>query len=347
MGNYWDDLIFPLAAIAISIAVGLVLEFAISRWWSALLLKRGSERAASFIRSFRVLLTIWFGLGALSVVLGDFPLKQSAHQFVSRAALAVLVLSLAVLAVRLVRTFMRKTTEGHRKSAASISLVENILGLVLYAFAFLMIFRVYGVAVAPLLTALGVGGLAVALALQDTLTNFFAGIYVILSKQIDVGDYIKLSSGEEGVIEDIAWRVTTLNTSTHNLVIIPNTKISTSIVTNFDKPTRTAVAMISFTLARSADMLLFEKIALEVASDVQHEFTEMVEHVEPSLRFISISEDGITASVMLHVVEFKQQGKIRHEFLKRLFARLEKEQLLDTMFVTRPYVVREVPKPVE
>ena len=69
------------------------------------------------------------------------------------------------------------------------------------------------VSIAPILTALGVGGLAVALALQDTLSNLFAGFYVAVAGQVRLGDYIvKLDTGEEGYVTDISWRTTTIRT---------------------------------------------------------------------------------------------------------------------------------------
>ena len=74
----------------------------------------------------------------------------------------------------------------------------------------------------PVLTALGAGGLASALALQDTLANLFSGITTIFSKQVRMGDYIKLASGEAGRVVDMNWRNTTIRTATGNMIIVPN-----------------------------------------------------------------------------------------------------------------------------
>ena len=72
----------------------------------------------------------------------------------------------------------------------------------------LILLNYFGVAITPMLTAMGIGGIAIALGLQDTLSNIFAGIYIIWAGRMQIGDYIKLSTGEEGYVHDIAWRET-------------------------------------------------------------------------------------------------------------------------------------------
>ena len=105
-----------------------------------------------------------------------------------------------------------------------------------------------------MLTALGVGGLAVALALQDTLGNLFAGLQIVASKQVRPGDYLLLESGQEGSVTDIAWRYTTLRTQSNNLVVVPNAKLGQSIITNFQLPDQPLSVIIEFGVAYSSDL---------------------------------------------------------------------------------------------
>ncbi len=100
----------------------------------------------------------------------------------------------------------------------------------------MILLNLLGVSITPILTALGVGGIAVALALQDTLANLFAGFYVSLAGQLRVGDYIKLDSGGEGYITDITWRSTTIRALQNNLIIVPNAKLAQAIVANYHLP---------------------------------------------------------------------------------------------------------------
>jgi len=116
------------------------------------------------------------------------------------------------------------------------SLTQNVAQLAVIIVGFLIFLNSLGISITPLLTALGVGGLAVALGLQDTLANFFAGIYVSLAGYVRLGDYVKLNSGEEGYVSDISWRSTTLKALSNNLIIIPNSKLAQAIVTNYHLP---------------------------------------------------------------------------------------------------------------
>ena len=89
------------------------------------------------------------------------------------------------------------------------------------------------ISITPLLTTLGIGGLAVALAFKDTLANFFAGLYVLADRPIRVGDLVKIEGGPEGYVESIGWRSTRIRTLANNIAILPNSKVSESMITNY------------------------------------------------------------------------------------------------------------------
>jgi small-conductance mechanosensitive channel len=81
-----------------------------------------------------------------------------------------------------------------------------------------------------------VGGLAVALALQDTLSNLFAGLHIIASKKLLPGDYFLLDSGEEGYVQDVNWRNTFIRTLRNNMIVVPNARLASAILTNYYQP---------------------------------------------------------------------------------------------------------------
>jgi small-conductance mechanosensitive channel len=108
--------------------------------------------------------------------------------------------------------------------------------LFVYLIGSLIILQTLNISITPILTALGVGGLAVALALQDTLSNLFSGLQIIASKQVRPGDYVKLESGEEGYVTDITWRNTAIRALPNNMVIVPNSKLASTLVTNYYQP---------------------------------------------------------------------------------------------------------------
>src|SRR5262245_44360572 len=141
-------------------------------------------------------------------------------------------LTMSSLAVRTMRYYGEKQDMPFAVAGLSSALIR-VLILSLGAMALM---RYLGIAITPMLTALGVGGLAVALALQDTLANFFAGVHILVETPIRVGDFIRLSTGEEGVVADIGWRTTRVRALANNMIVIPNTRITSGNLTNFNLP---------------------------------------------------------------------------------------------------------------
>ena len=175
------------------------------------------------------------------------------------------------------------------------------------------------------MTALGVGGLAVALALQDTLANLFAGFYLTVAKHIRIGNYIKLSSGEEGYLVDIDWRASRLRQLANNTVLVPNAKLSQSIVTNYDLPDHEIVVTIEASVDYVSDLDQVERIAIEVARDVMRTVQGGVPAFDPLVQFHTFGDPGIGFSATLRAQKFADQYLIRHEFVKRLQKRFLSE----------------------
>ncbi len=114
--------------------------------------------------------------------------------------------------------------------------LERVITILLYALAVLWCLSVYEISISPLLATLGVVGIAIALAIQPTLSNYFAGTTLTSEGELHVGDYVEIEEGPSGVVEDISWRSTKLRTTSNDLVIVPNAIMSENIVTKLAKP---------------------------------------------------------------------------------------------------------------
>ena len=185
---------------------------------------------------------------------------------------------------------------------------------------------VFNFSVTPVLTALGVGGLAVALALQDTLSNLFAGFYVSVSGLVRIDDYIRLNTGEEGYITDINWRCTTMRTRFNNLVVIPNSKLGQAIYTNYFLPDGRMVASILCGVAGNADIDRVDKLLLEEAIAGAKEIESVLVDPPPSVRFNPGPWSGaLIFQVVFSVGQFADLPVARSEMRKRIFIRLRRE----------------------
>src|SRR5262249_53121787 len=131
-----------------------------------------------------------------------------------------------------------------------------------------LILRGFNVEIGPFVTSLGIVGLAVALALQEPLSNLFAGLFVTLAGQIRIGDYIKMDSGAEGYVIDFNWRSTRLQVPSGNIVIVPNSKLSQAIVTNFSLPFEDLAVTVDLAVDAASDLEKVEKVTVDVAREV-------------------------------------------------------------------------------
>ncbi|WP_354001270.1 mechanosensitive ion channel domain-containing protein [uncultured Methylophaga sp.] len=115
----------------------------------------------------------------------------------------------------------------------SSSIVQGITRAIILGLGLLIILGTMGITITPIIASLGITSLAVALALQPTLTNFFSGVQLVIDKPIRVGDFIELDSGEQGFVEKIGWRTTWIRMLPNNFIIIPNSVLSQSKIINY------------------------------------------------------------------------------------------------------------------
>ena len=205
-------------------------------------------------------------------------------------------------------------------------LSRTVIRALIFALGLLIILNGLGISITPILTALGVGGLAVALALQDTLSNLFAGMHIIVENSVRVGDYIKLSSGEEGYVADIGWRTTRVRQLANNLIIIPNNKLIQSNITNYYMPEKRMSLLIKIGVSYDSDPDAVEKILVEEALAAADLVAGLLKDPPPFVRFIpGFGDSSIDFTLICQVNEYTDQYLAQHEIRKRIFKRFKKE----------------------
>jgi small-conductance mechanosensitive channel len=161
------------------------------------------------------------------------------------------------------------------------------------------------------------------LALQDTLANFFAGIHILTSRQVRPGDFVKLSTGEEGYVADVTWRYTTIRQLPNNLTIVPNAKLASAILTNYYLPDQELAVLVPVGVSYGSDLARVEAVTIEVAREVMREVRGGVPQFEPFIRYGAFGDSSIDFTVILRGREVVDQYLIRHEFIKRLHRRYQ------------------------
>ncbi|MCX4997212.1 mechanosensitive ion channel family protein [Streptomyces longwoodensis] len=312
----------------IALAAGLLVAF-LSRGllrWLAKHAKRtkwgGDDVLVDALRTVVPWAAIAAGAAAAAAVL---PLTRALQRTANQSLTVLLIFVVTLSAARVVAELVRSVTHSRSGVAGSATIFVNITRILVLAIGFLVVLQTLGISIAPLLTALGVGGLAVALALQDTLANLFAGIHILASKTVQPGDYIKLSSGEEGYVEDINWRQTTVRALSNNLIVIPNGQLAKANMTNFMRPEQQLTILVQVGVAYDSDLEHVEEVTMDVVAEVMTEITGAVPDHEPAVRFHTFGDSRIGFTVILGVGEFSDQYRIKHEFIKRLHKRYRAE----------------------
>jgi small-conductance mechanosensitive channel len=234
------------------------------------------------------------------------------------------VLSGALLVVRILEALFAwyieevaiKTNTKVDKTLAP--LINKFIIAAVYVIAIIMVLAELGVEITPLIASLGIAGLAVALALQDTLSNLFSGIYMGADKIIEVGDYIEMENGIKGNVENIGWRSTRIRMVSDNYVIIPNKKLAESVIINYTDPNPCLSIIVKASVAYSSDLDNVEKITVETAKSVLKRTGKEIEGRDPYVRYEEMGESGIKLSVYMFAARNANTYSVTHEFIKEL-----------------------------
>lgn len=276
-----------------------------------------------------------------------FAIQSSAlpHRFTERAPEVLQILfiaSLTLMFMRIAGDMVRNFGDQIPGAVPVTTLSQNLAQLAVLILGILVGLRVIGIEVTPILTALGVGGIAVALALQDTLSNLFAGFYITLARQIRPGDYIKLNNtGEEGYVTDISWRATALRNLNNNMVIVPNSKLAQSNVTNYYLPEKRMGASVQVNVAYDSDIDRVERVLLEIGMNSVGEIPGMAAEPAPAVTLDpGFAESSIGFTLGFQISEFSKQYSVRHEIRKRIVKRFREEGIA-IPFPTRRLLMHE------
>jgi len=315
----------PAAVVIIGLLLGILCERLVLRGMIRFAAKTRWKGDDLFFRSFRGLIFVWIMCAAVYYACLMLPINEDQVLLLRQILTVIIIASITILATRASVALVYLYSTRIKGIFASTSIFANITKGVIVIVGFLIALQTLGISIAPILAALGVGGLAVALALQDSLSNLFAGLHIIASSKIKPGDFIRIESGEEGYIEDITWRNTTIRALSKYLIIIPNSKLSSSIVLNYSQTGKELTVMAEVTVSYYNDLEKVEKVTLEVAEEIMKRVPGGVPEFKPHIRYNVFGDNNIKFNVMMRGKKVVDQYLLKHEFLKKLHSRYVKE----------------------
>ena len=293
-----------LAVIAGSVIAATWLERALGAWAR----RRGlAPEGAHILRVRRFVLPVLL-IGALHAALGSLALPRNLHAVLGRilgiANLALGLYLIAQLSLALLERLTARSEAGQRVGEQVMTMARVTLVVIFGA----LLLDNLGVHLTALVTTLGIGSLAVALALQDTLGNFFAGLYLKADRPVRPGDYVRVDTGDEGTVMHIGWRSTRLQTLANNTVVLPNERLSKAVVTNYNLPDPEVSVDVRVTVAYDADLERVERLMLEAARRARAEQDALLDDPPPAVRLIpGFGGKGLELTLNVRVREFRDR----------------------------------------
>ena len=221
-----------------------------------------------------------------------------------------------------------------RVKQASVTVDQETSGAI--GTGLLVLLGTLGISITPIIASLGITSLAVALALQPTLENFFSGVQLVIDKPIRVGDFIELESGDQGFVEKIGWRSTWVKMLPNNMIVIPNSQLSKSRIINYFYPEKELSVPVEVGVHYGSDLEKVEQVTLDVARQILKSHEWGIDDYETFVVFHTFDQSSINFTVMLRAKEYFNRFWVKSAFIKALHQRYAEEGIVI------PYPIRAI-----
>lgn len=284
--------------------------------------------AAALRRPVVFVVGVWAVIGSIETLsyIGDSSVWLT-RTAVGLTVLAVTVTVRRILVILLEWQAARPGSNG-KLHPGSLPLIRRGITLLVFAAGFLIILDTLGLEISPLLAGLGIGGLAVALALQPLLGNVFASSYMLSDSSVRIGDFIEMQDGPVGIVDDIGWRATRIRSFDNNVVIVPNSTLADATVTNYTLSSLEADARVVVGVAYEEDLERVEAVCREILTTLRDEWATSVKEHEPVISFTGFGDSNIDVLLKVRAQTWGDSFPLRHEMVKRIHARFVAEGIV-------------------
>ena len=241
----------------------------------------------------------------------------------------IAILLMAVMkGVQVIFGWFKKNKELKKKQMSHLMTVQKIVNATVYFLGAIFILQAVGISITPLIASLGIGGLAVGLALQPTLSNYFAGLYISGNGFLQPDDYIQMEGGMTGYVVKVGWRSTLVRMWNNNMVLIPNSKLADSVITNFNEPQNKYTFVTPCGVSYNSNLKKVEKTALNVIGKIQKKKKYGVTDFEPCIRYFNFGDSNIDFNIVLQADSYSNHFLMKHEMIKDLKTAFDKEGIV-------------------
>jgi small-conductance mechanosensitive channel len=316
---WWsNEWILASLVLLISIVIAILVKFGIKRTLKQLqkfektrVEESNIKQIASIVFWIIVVIGIYFALGLLSVVQNYLFYRDLLFYF----TIAFLIgKSIAQLS----KYIIIRTIRDNDALKGSAKTIEHIINFVIFAIVVLIVLSKLNIDITPLIATLGITGIAIGLAVQAPLANFFAGLFILSSRPMKEGDYIELDGNIAGYVEDIGWVSTKLRTLSNTIIIIPNSRITNTNVINHTRLVPEKWVSVEVSIDYKEDPDHIEQITLEIAKTIRDRMDECVKQKDPLVRYQNLGETTVTLRILIQVKKIDYQAIVTHELIKAI-----------------------------
>jgi small-conductance mechanosensitive channel len=209
-----------------------------------------------------------------------------------------------------------------------LPLVRRIAVGGIYVLGGMLVLDALNVNISPIIAGLGLGGLAVALAIQPTLSNLFAGTYVMTEGVVKEGDYIELENGVAGYVIDVGWRSVRLRTWSNNLVVIPNSRFADTIMTNYNEPHPQVNVYLTCGVSYDSDLHRIEQVCNEVMDEMLNTNPNAVKEYGRYFGFESFGDSNVNFWLFIQARDRLASFDLQTALMESLHRRFNEEGIV-------------------
>ena len=207
-----------------------------------------------------------------------------------------------------------------------VELLELIVKYVVWFAAIMLVLATFAIDITPFLAGAGIAGLAVALAAQDIISNFFGGAIITVDKPFKVGDRIKVDTYYGDVISIGPWS-TRLKTLDYQIITIPNNKITTNVIVNYAEPDQKLRITLPVSVAYGTDPKKVKTLLLEIAKTIIKGTDYLLEEPAPKVFFLEFSDSSLKFVLYVWAKKYNLPDEVKDAINSQIVERFAAESI--------------------
>ncbi len=306
--------------LVLSVVVVILVSIILKKWVSRLVSKTKTDIDDILLRRMQRPFFSFLCLTSLKITGRIMEIKEVHLWYADKIIHALMILVLAHMVIALVDIFLNQWVKGYatrtnsKKDDEVLRLFHKFISVIGYLLALLFILQSFGVQVGPLFASLGIAGIAIAFALQDSLKNILGGVQLILDDIIRKGDVIKLEDQTMGTVLNVGLRTTRILTKDNEEVIVPNGKLADQKIINYFMPDDKIRVSIPFGVEYGNDPERVKKVAVESVSGVKDVMKDPV----ASCDFLKFGDSSMDFQLNFWVSDFDHRWPAHQEMMTKL-----------------------------